>query len=530
MPDTPEDLAARRSLMLSRMVDTEDFTMLAAWPVAPRLLATDAPGAEPPEELHVTLGFLGRTDDLDGYLKLSAFTAALVAAAGSDEIVATITGAGQLGEDDATVVYLESPDLDAVHAAVWRILDDEAPDEYPEQFAPWRPHLTIGYGLGNPELVAAAEALVGQTVTLGFVGVAFSGDQARFRLGPEDPTVGMSATVGSWGDAPLTEGTAMAAATSTLDRPAVGFDERGALYEAFRNDEHLADGTFAPKGQGVPPGMRKKDTLDQIRLVPVTDIEPENNDRKDFGDLEGLAKSIKNDGLAQPITVRPRPASMGEGPPYVLVAGERRWRATQLTGATEIKAIVKDMTDEEASNVMLVENVMRSDLNAMEEADAYASRMEKYGLTAEQLAERSGVTPHRIKTYLPLRKLAPELQDLVRKGALPFGHAIELVNHAGASLDNNRQILAHRAYNAENLSVAQLRRVVAKLLDQQNQGTMFDADNFMQVEEWSREAKAQTHRISKKGMRDTIKTLTDALAEADPAHPALIEARKILDD
>lgn len=284
-------------------------------------------------------------------------------------------------------------------------------------------------------------------------------------------------------------------------------------------------------GEWVDEGGGPGASIGGISMVKLTDIVPENNDRKSsFGDLEGLSKSIEQSGLAQPITIRPRPEHMGEGPPYVIVAGERRWRASKLLaergGPDEIKAIVKEMTDREASDVMLAENVARADLNPMDEAEAYGSRMEKYGMTADELAAATGLSAHRIKVYLPMLRLAPELKDLARKGQLSLGQAEALTNVAGVPLDHNRQIMAVRAMQEQDLNVAQLRHVVAKLMDEQNQGAMFDSNNFMKVEEWSKEAKVK--RVTKKQMVSTLEDLASALAAHEPNHPAVKAAESIL--
>lgn len=257
--------------------------------------------------------------------------------------------------------------------------------------------------------------------------------------------------------------------------------------------------------------------------LPMALIAPENNDRQHFAGIDELAESIARHGLVQAITVRPRTDGT-DG--YWLVAGERRWRAHRLLGAETIRAIVEDADDERASWVMLVENVHRQDLNPMDEAEAYGSRMERFGMTADEVAAASGVSAHRIKTYLPLLKLVPELAAMVRSGALGMGAAYELVGQNGVTLDGNRQLLAHRALVTEGLTVAQLRHVVAKLVDEQSQEVMFDADSFLQVETWAREAKVR--KLGKAGLTDLAARLADALAEADPGHPLVAATREAL--
>ncbi len=310
----------------------------------------------------------------------------------------------------------------------------------------------------------------------------------------------------------------------------------------FANPYHDARGRFAPKNTGrrvptkgvdghsggIPDKVSLKDPSDDVKVqnIRVSDIEPENNDRTVFEGIPELAESIKEHGLAQPITVRPRPAHMGEGVPFVLVAGERRWRAHLLLGAETIPAMVKELSDEEASGVMIAENTARKDINPMDEANGYASRMEKYGYSVEEMARVAGVTPHRVKTYLPLRKLAPELQDLVKKGALPMGIGYELVGQNGVILDNDRQMAAFKAFQSEGLSMAQVRHVVARLVNAQSQDSMFDSNDFMQVEEWTREAKAK--KVSKKTLMKTFGQVVEELAKHDPKNPLVAQARMML--
>ncbi|MGH9297910.1 MAG: ParB/RepB/Spo0J family partition protein, partial [Acidimicrobiales bacterium] len=139
-------------------------------------------------------------------------------------------------------------------------------------------------------------------------------------------------------------------------------------------------------------------------------IKPGDNDHKSFPDSEmrELANSITAHGLAQPITVRPVGATF-----YELVAGERRFRAFQLLGREFIPCIIRELSDEEASAIMLAENTHRADLSPIEEARGYRSRMDRFELTAQQVAEWAHVTPERVKGRLELLELRDDAQHLV---------------------------------------------------------------------------------------------------------------------
>ena len=156
--------------------------------------------------------------------------------------------------------------------------------------------------------------------------------------------------------------------------------------------------------------------------LPLREIEPDpEQPRKRFDDdaLNQLADSITENGLLQPIAVRPKKV----GPGYIIIAGERRWRAARLAGLDEVPVIIKDVTDEQAAALALIENLQREDLNPMEEAGGYRVLMEEYGLTQEEAAGRVGKSRPAVANALRLLGLCPEVQERVRKGELSAGHA-----------------------------------------------------------------------------------------------------------
>ncbi len=138
--------------------------------------------------------------------------------------------------------------------------------------------------------------------------------------------------------------------------------------------------------------------------------------------LEELAASIRAQGLMQPIVVRPRPQGG-----YELIAGERRWRAAQLAGLTRIPAIVKEVSDEQASAMALIENIQREDLNPLEEAFALQRLKDEFELTQQQVADAVGKSRVAVTNLLRLLNLAAPVRELLERGALEMGHARALL-------------------------------------------------------------------------------------------------------
>lgn len=149
-----------------------------------------------------------------------------------------------------------------------------------------------------------------------------------------------------------------------------------------------------------------------------------NNPRKHFGesDLDDLAKSIREKGLLQPIVVRPRPD--GE---YEIVAGERRWRASQRAGIHDVPVLIRELSDGEALEIALIENIQRSDLNPLEEARAYSLLLEQFNYTQQQLAESVGKSRSHIANTLRLLNLPDSVRSQIETGKLTAGHARTLV-------------------------------------------------------------------------------------------------------
>jgi ParB family transcriptional regulator, chromosome partitioning protein len=162
-----------------------------------------------------------------------------------------------------------------------------------------------------------------------------------------------------------------------------------------------------------------------LRHVPVELLYANpNNPRKNFADadLEELAKSIRVKGLLQPLIVRPR----GDGD-FEIVAGERRWRAAQKAGVHEVPVLIRELSDGEALEIALIENIQRSDLNPLEEARAYGMLLNQFSYTQQQLAESIGKSRSHIANTLRLLTLPDSVRQMVEDGKLTAGHARTLV-------------------------------------------------------------------------------------------------------
>ncbi|MEE9475790.1 MAG: ParB/RepB/Spo0J family partition protein, partial [Roseateles sp.] len=170
---------------------------------------------------------------------------------------------------------------------------------------------------------------------------------------------------------------------------------------------------------------------------------------------EELAESIKGQGIMQPILVRPLSSSAGAG--YEIIAGERRFRAAKLAGLREVPVLVKDVPDESAAAMALIENIQREDLNPLEEAQGLKRLTDEFGLTHEQAAQTVGRSRSAASNLLRLLNLAAPVQAMLMAGDLDMGHARALL-----PLDGATQITTASEIAAKKLSVREAEKLVAK--------------------------------------------------------------------
>jgi len=168
-------------------------------------------------------------------------------------------------------------------------------------------------------------------------------------------------------------------------------------------------------------------------LVPIEAIHPNPDQPRrhfDADDLNDLAGSIRSKGIIQPLVVRAHPVKAGE---YQIVAGERRWRASQLAQLHELPIVVREFSDLDVLEIAIIENIQRADLNPIEEAIGYRQLMDKFGHTQEQMAEALGKSRPHIANVLRLLALPEDVQALVISGSLSSGHARALITAPNAS-------------------------------------------------------------------------------------------------
>ncbi|MDX5298490.1 MAG: ParB/RepB/Spo0J family partition protein, partial [Gammaproteobacteria bacterium] len=187
------------------------------------------------------------------------------------------------------------------------------------------------------------------------------------------------------------------------------------------------------------------DLIQRGRYQPRRDMDPEA--------LQELSDSIRQQGVMQPVVVRP----IGEGR-YELIAGERRWRATQLAGLDRIPAVIRDVPDEAAIAMALIENIQREDLNPIEEAFALQRLQDEFGLTQQQVADAVGKSRTTITNLLRLIGLAPDVRVMLEHGDLEMGHGRALL-----TLPADVQLQVARQIVSRGLSVRQTEALVRRL-------------------------------------------------------------------
>ena len=190
-----------------------------------------------------------------------------------------------------------------------------------------------------------------------------------------------------------------------------------------------------------------------VQKINISQIKPNpTQPRKNFkeADLNELATSIKNQGLIQPIVVR-----LEEDNQYQIIAGERRWRASQLAGLHEVDCVVKELENSDVLESALIENIQREDLNVIEEANAYKGLIQIKNISNDQLAKIIGKSPSHVSNLLRLLELDSKIQQMVISGELSMGHARALIGVPNA-LEKAKEIVN------KNLSVRDVEKITSK--------------------------------------------------------------------
>ncbi len=220
----------------------------------------------------------------------------------------------------------------------------------------------------------------------------------------------------------------------------------------------LGRGLDALLGIGMAGQFAERDGACEVRVLPIDLIQrgrlqPRQDIRTET--LQELADSIRAQGVVQPIVVRP----LGDNGRHEIIVGERRWRAAQLAGLHEIPAIVREVPDQAALSMALIENIQREDLNPLEEAAALARLVNEFGLTHQQVAEAVGRSRTAVTNLLRLLELREDVKRLVEAGELEMGHARALL-----ALEGPLQSRAAQEIATQGLSVRETERLVQRLL------------------------------------------------------------------
>lgn len=207
-----------------------------------------------------------------------------------------------------------------------------------------------------------------------------------------------------------------------------------------------------------PEDILFKDESDKngVTTLPLIDIEPNKDQpRKDFDadKLDALAESISEHGVISPILVTPT-----QNGTYKIVAGERRWRASKIAGLKEIPCIIKELDSQELSEIALVENLQRDDLNPIEESEGYHYLMEKFSLTQDEISKKIGKSRSAIANVMRLNNLCQPVKELLKEDKITQGHARALL-----TLDEDIQITVAERIVRDGLNVRQTESLVQNL-------------------------------------------------------------------
>ena len=219
----------------------------------------------------------------------------------------------------------------------------------------------------------------------------------------------------------------------------------------------MAKAKLGGLGKGLDALFVDNDTKDSGNMMlRLSSIEPNKDQpRKQFDEdaLMELADSIRQHGVIQPLLVRPLENGM-----YQLVAGERRWRASRMAGLMEVPVVIRDLSDHEAMEIALIENLQRKDLNVIEEALGYQQLMDKYDMTQEKVAERVGKSRPAVANALRLLNLPEQVIDMVKAGEVTAGHARALLK-----LDDEGEIIEiAKKIQRGRYSVRDVEKITAK--------------------------------------------------------------------
>ena len=214
----------------------------------------------------------------------------------------------------------------------------------------------------------------------------------------------------------------------------------------------MGPGAGQGAGAAAAPALAPREGLLQVDIDLIDPSPYQPRTRFDETALGELAQSIRSSGIVQPLVARPI------GGRYQLIAGERRWRAAQRAGLNRVPVVLRDVAEELALEMTLIENLQREDLNAIEEAQAFQRLMDEFALTQEQVAERTGKERTTIANSVRLLRLEGPIQELVEENRLTAGHARALL----ALSDSEERVELARKIARNGMTVRQVERMVAR--------------------------------------------------------------------
>ncbi|MGB1198104.1 MAG: ParB/RepB/Spo0J family partition protein [Thalassotalea sp.] len=226
--------------------------------------------------------------------------------------------------------------------------------------------------------------------------------------------------------------------------------------------------TSAPKKEAEDSTQSPADTS-ELQKLPIELLRPgKYQPRKDMSAdaLEELSSSIKSQGIIQPIVVRPISENN-----YEIIAGERRWRAAQLAEIDLVPCLIKDVPDEAAVAMALIENIQREDLNAMEEAVALERLLTEFELTHQEVADAVGKSRTTVTNILRLNNLNPDVKTLLEHGDIEMGHARALL-----ALENDLQTTTARTVAAKELNVRETEALIKKIQQPEKEKQVVEKD------------------------------------------------------
>ena len=218
-------------------------------------------------------------------------------------------------------------------------------------------------------------------------------------------------------------------------------------------------------GALLSTNSNKNQTNSSVQKINISQIVPNpSQPRKNFKDeeLKELSSSIKNQGLIQPIIVKPTDDNQ-----FQIIAGERRWRACQLNGMHEVDCVIKEIDEKSILEAALIENIQREDLNVIEEANAYKGLIDIKGISNENLAKLIGKSPSHVSNILRLLELDTKIQEMVIQGDLSMGHARALIGVPDA-INKAKEIIEKK------LSVRQVEKITSEFKNNKTKKTSKD--------------------------------------------------------